>query len=65
MCLEEIFFIGIEILYKENEPLCMLCGKNDTIVWNSEMCKCPKCNGKMDLTRLELNINSVGKVKII
>jgi hypothetical protein len=65
VCLGESFFIDSEIFFKESEPLCMLCGKNDTIVWNSEMCKCPKCNGKMDLTRLELNIDSVGKVKIV
>lgn len=52
-------------IYKPSTPMCLLCGKEDVILWNSEMCKCPKCEEKMELTRLELNIDGIDTVTII
>jgi len=50
--------------YKEATPVCLLCDKSDTIKWDKEICKCPKCNGKMELSRLDLFIYEVGTYKI-
>ena len=52
-------------IYKPSIPICLLCGLEDVFLWNSEMCKCPKCEDKMDLTRLELNIDGIDNIKII
>lgn len=70
MCLIEViiadrYFNELkELHFKETEPQCLLCGKLDTIKWNNHICKCPKCNGKMYLKRLELNIFNVGTIKL-
>jgi hypothetical protein len=51
--------------YHNIEPRCLCCDKGDLILWNVDMCRCPKCENKMNLTRLELNIDNVGTIKII
>ena len=52
-------------VYKPCIPTCLVCGLTDVILWNSKMCKCPKCEDKMDITRLELNIDGIETLKII
>ena len=46
-------------------PICLVCGLTDVILWDNEMCKCPKCEDKMNLTRLELNIDGIKTFRII
>jgi hypothetical protein len=53
------------IHFAPTEPKCLCCDKSDLIPWNSNMCLCPKCNEKMELTRLEINVDQVGTVRII
>lgn len=51
--------------YKKATPICMMCGEPNVILWDSKLCKCPKCEKEMEVTRLELNIEDVGTIKII
>ena len=46
-------------------PTCMLCDGTNVELWDSEACECPKCFGKMEITRLILNIDRIEDVKII
>ena len=52
-------------VYHQCTPICLVCGLSDVVLWNSEMCKCPKCETKMELTRLELDIDGIDNIKII
>jgi hypothetical protein len=40
--------------FVETEPICMMCGNSNLILWDSETCKCPKCENRMEMTRLEI-----------
>jgi len=46
-------------------PICFVCEKDDVIPWDSELCKCPKCESKMEMIRLELNIHSGDTIKML
>ncbi len=63
---ENIFHGGldIEVNFIPVEPHCLSCDKSDLIPWDSELCICPRCNGKMEQSRLEINIDQVGTIKI-
>lgn len=68
-CTEDVKFIDkdgidIEIEFIPVEPRCLSCDKNDLILWDSDMCKCPKCEEKMKLTRLDLNLDDIGTIRI-
>jgi hypothetical protein len=65
---EELEIKGLSLkIYKYSPvvPKCLSCDKSDLILWDSESCKCPKCECKMSLTRLELNIDQIGTIKIL
>lgn len=46
------FETEIPMLISET-PTCLSCNKQDTIPWDSNLCKCPKCNSTMHITRLD------------
>lgn len=46
-------------------PICMVCDGSNVALWDSTDCVCPKCFGKMEVTRLILNIDRIGDIKII
>jgi Zn finger protein HypA/HybF involved in hydrogenase expression len=56
---------NLEIVFLPIEPHCLNCDKSDMIKWDSELCNCPKCESKMELTRMESNIDYVKTIKII
>jgi hypothetical protein len=56
--------IDFELKFTPAEPKCLNCDKSDLIEWDSNLCLCPKCNQKMNQTRLELNIDEVGTIRI-
>lgn len=55
----------IEIKFTPNKPHCLVCDDSNLIEWDSDLCKCPKCEKKMTLTRLELDGFDTSKIKII
>ena len=54
-----------DFYYYPVEPKCLCCDKSDLILWDVDLCKCPKCESKMSMTRLEINIDQIGTIKII
>lgn len=56
-------FRDMVIRFSPIEPKYLCCDKSDLIKWDSQMCLCPKCSEKMELTRLEINVDQVGTVK--
>jgi hypothetical protein len=58
-------FRDMVIRFSPIESKCLCCDKLDLIKWDSETCLCPKCSEKMELTRLEINVDQVGTVRII
>lgn len=55
--------VRINILHVD--PVCMMCGKSNVILWDSEISKCPKCENKMELSRLELGGPDLKSIKIL
>ncbi len=55
---------NLEIVFIPIDPHCLNCDKSDLIPWDAELCKCPKCESKMTVTRLDLNFDEIGTVKI-
>lgn len=53
-----------EVKFESVEPKCLSCDTNDVIKWDSDLKICPKCNGEMEQTRLELNVDQIGTIKI-
>lgn len=69
-CTEDIKYrhnggVDIEIEFIPIEPICLVCNKSDLIPWDAEMRKCTKCEGKMEITRLDLNIDQIGTINLI
>ncbi|OYU82554.1 MAG: hypothetical protein CFE24_15115 [Flavobacterium sp. BFFFF2] len=58
-------WLSLEHTHIPAEPRCLNCDTNEVILWDVNLCKCPKCESKMILTRLELNIDQVGTIKIL
>ncbi len=56
---------SMEFKKTDKTPICMMCDGTNVELWDSEACECPKCFGKMEVTRLILNIDLIGDVKII
>ncbi len=48
-------------------PVCLVCNESDNEIWDVQTSKCPKCNSKMELTRLIIKPNDFGmdEIKII
>lgn len=61
----EYQFDAKEFKKSDKTPTCMMCNGTNVELWDSESCECPKCFGKMEVTRLILNIDRIGDVKII
>jgi hypothetical protein len=55
----------LEFTFTPCEPHCLNCDDSNLIEWNVEMCKCPKCENKMTITRLEHDGYQTSKIKII
>jgi hypothetical protein len=48
----EFRFNPMEFKPTKRTPTCMMCAGTNVELWNSEECVCPKCSGKMKVTRL-------------
>lgn len=65
--ISEIFLIqkSFEIMETPIKPRCMMCDETNVKLWDSTKCECPKCKSKMELTRLELYVNGIQRIRII